>query len=144
MDLKFFNNMSKTKVICLVLFVLFVGSLAFCLLNRKNLINTQLLKERTMSESFANSQAKFTMYYVDWCPHCVSTKPHFKNLMNNKELKNLPVKVSMVNCEENPKEAERAGVESYPTIKLEKNNKMEDYPGERTVKGMLNWLKKKL
>ena len=87
------------------------------------------------------------MYYVDWCPHCVSTKPHFKSLMdqhNNSKIGGKTVRIEMVDCEKNPEKAEAAGVEGYPTIKLENNGSTQNYEGERTKKGFLSWLKSKL
>ena len=42
------------------------------------------------------------LFYVDWCPHCVSTKPEWEKLvnkMNNTNIKGHNVKVNACNAE---------------------------------------------
>ena len=58
--------------------------------------------------------------------------------MNNyKTINGKTIIYEKIDCEECPDTAEKAGVESYPTIKL--NDKI--YEGERTVEGFLTFLK---
>ena len=142
------KDLSMVGKVCAILFIVFILTLAYCLYNRKNLIDIQNSKEESsITESFnSNTEAKMTMYYVDWCPHCVSTKPHFQKLMahNNENINGKVLKVAMVNCEKNPELAEAAGVEGYPTIQLELNAKRHNYDGERTEAGFMSYIKNML
>lgn len=59
-------------------------------------------------DSFAQclSEKGVTMYGTDWCPHCKNQKANF-----GKSFK----LVDYVNCDKQPSECRRAGVEGYPT-----------------------------
>ena len=142
------KDATLTSKVCVVLFILFVVTFVYCLYNRKNLVQLQSVKEAMdIKESFnQNNEAVMTMYYVDWCPHCVSTKPHFKQLMNhnNENINGKVLKIKMVNCEKYPKLAEAAGVEGYPTIQLMLNGKRHTYEGERTKTGFMGYIKNML
>ena len=142
-NLDMFKNMTLLKKICIGLFILFVISLVYCLWNRKNLLMIQNNKEK-LAEQFNTDNIKFTMYYVNWCPHCVNTKPHFKKILGDKKINGKNVHITMVDCEKNPELAEQANVESYPTIKFSNNGEEVDYNGERTEQGFMSWLKEKL
>lgn len=78
-----------------------------------------------------DADSNFVMYYADWCGHCKTTKPEFKKLMdayNGKKINGKSVKIEMVNSDVEPERVKAAGVEGYPTIKLD--GKM--YSGGRT------------
>lgn len=125
--------------ICIVLFVVFLIVLGYTILNKDDLINIQETKQKNIREYYSNNTSSFTMYYADWCPHCVDTKPHFKKLMDS-TWKNK-VSINMVDCEKDKKTAEAEGIEGFPTIKFVKNNKQVMYEGERTYSGFNTFLK---
>ena len=70
--------------ICIGLFVLFLIVLGYTVINKDELINIQEKGEKNIREYYSNSKPSFTMYYAEWCPHCVDAKPHFIKLMNSK------------------------------------------------------------
>ena len=86
------------------------------------------------------------LFYVDWCPHCVSTKPEWaklQNKMNNKKVNGKNVQVKAVNCEGSKVEEEAAkdnNINGFPTIKLLKNNETVDYNGERNAEAMADFV----
>ena len=82
------------------------------------------------------------MYYVNWCPHCVNTKPEFWKLMNSLERKN--VNTRMIDCEKNYKMCEESGIEGYPTFLLNRNGEVHTYEGERTTVQFLEYLREML
>jgi len=45
-----------------------------------------------------NSRGTFTMYYADWCPHCVKVKPLFKDFMGDGRVmvNGVPIGIKMV------------------------------------------------
>ena len=129
------------------LFILFCIFLVYCLINKQNLIEVQEEKENQVNEYYKNSlPAEFNMYYVNWCPHCQTAKPEFKNLMNKSSGKfnGSPIKFNMIDCEKNPDIAEKEGVEGYPTFILKNNGQSDNYQGERTLNGFESFLNEQL
>ena len=94
-----------------------------------------------------NKEVVLVLFYVDWCPHCVSTKPEWSNLvnnLNNKEVNGVNVKVNACNAEGSAAEKEFASennVQGYPTIKLITNNEAVEYNGARTALEMENFVR---
>jgi thiol-disulfide isomerase/thioredoxin len=89
---------------------------------------------RSSYEPFASGNAKFTMYYVDWCGHCKQAKPDFTEFMKKSPLtiNGKSVDIAMVNPEKTPQAAAGKPVKGYPTILLEKSSgEIVEYPGER-------------
>ena len=66
----------------------------------------------------------FVLIYVDWCPHCKTIKPDWKNLVNNHnntKVNGKNVQVVSVNAEGSEVEREVANdlnAKGYPTIKV--------------------------
>lgn len=94
-----------------------------------------------------DNEVVLVLFYVDWCPHCVSTKPEWSNLvnnLNNKEVNGVNVKVNACNAEGSAAEKEFASennVQGYPTIKLIKNNEVVEYNGARNALEMENFVR---
>ena len=142
-NLNTLKNMTLFKKISIVLFIIFIISLGYCLWNRKQLVNIQNNKEK-IAEQFNTDNIRLTMYYVDWCPHCVEAKPHFEKLVGNKTILGKNVNIEMVDCEKEVEKAAKANIKTYPTIKLNNNGNVIDYKGERNERGIMSWLKRQL
>jgi thiol-disulfide isomerase/thioredoxin len=102
-------------------------------------------------EGFQNDIAgaadTFTLYYAEWCPHCKTVKPEFKEWSKNGFVtaagKN--VKVRMVEQSENPEEVASKGIKGFPTFLLETaNGKKVEFQGERNADGYLKFLEEQL
>jgi len=76
-----------------------------------------------------NKNITFTLYYVDWCPHCKSIKPDWDKLEKDNDLKHITI--TKVNCEENEAIVQEKNIEGFPTILLNNNGKEEAYNGGR-------------
>jgi thiol-disulfide isomerase/thioredoxin len=144
-----FQALTPGMKLTIVLVSIFSLILVYCMFNRNNLLNTQEEKEvNVFSENFNSntSNAVFTMYYADWCPHCQAAKPEFKKMMkyNNKKFGNKTLELVMVDCEKNPELAEKEGVEGYPTFIYKEGDKKEVYSGERNEMGFIEYLKEKI
>ncbi len=103
------------------------------------------------SEGFTNDIAgaadTFTLYYAEWCPHCKTVKPAFKEWAKNGFVtaagKN--VKVRMVEQGENPEEISAKGVKGFPTFLLETaSGKRVEFQGDRTPENYLKFLEEQL
>lgn len=123
-----FDNMVK------LFFFVFILFLVYSLYNRGNL-------KKYIKEDFSSNTHNFKMYFVDWCPHCINAKPHFENLKKHKRINNHKIKYYMIDCEKNPKSAEKANITGYPTLIL---NDKKIYEGERTYSKFLDFLNKNI
>ena len=89
----------------------------------------------------------FTLYYVDWCPHCKSVKPMFEDFAKNGfvTIAGKNVKVRTVECEKQSKEAEGKPIKGYPTFLLETaEGKTVEYQGDRGPEAWLKFLNEEL
>jgi thiol-disulfide isomerase/thioredoxin len=93
------------------------------------------------------NQLVLVLFYVDWCPHCVSTKPEWQNLvnkLNNKQVNGHNIKVQACNAEGTATEkafASENSVQGYPTIKLLKENDVVEYNGARNAEALEEFIK---
>lgn len=115
-------------VVVLAIFVI-VGRFAYNYLRKKN-------QNQFKDVANANRQNKEVLVYffhVDWCPHCKTAKPEwnmFSRKLDGKEVNGYKLKCVDVNCTDETSEVshfvEEFNIESYPTIKMVKdNNKIE-------------------
>jgi thiol-disulfide isomerase/thioredoxin len=98
-------------------------------------------------EGFDTGKNKFTMYYVDWCPHCQHAKPDFEALRDASpvDVNGQLVEVDMVNPEKNPELTKGKPIKGYPTILLTKSTgDIVEYEGSRDKEGYMSFLKNNL
>jgi thiol-disulfide isomerase/thioredoxin len=86
------------------------------------------------------SDATFYMFGVDWCPHCVSTKPEFEKLGSTQTIGGKTVQFVYVNPEKNPEAAKGFDIDGYPTLILQTGGFQKKYSGPRTSDGFLQFL----
>jgi len=92
-----------------------------------------------------DNMAKLKLFYADWCGYCKQFKPIFHGKL--KELiisNNIPVKLEMIDCDENKELARKYEVTSYPTLILEVNNVPFKYEKSREPEEIIKFLKEKL
>lgn len=70
------------------------------------------------------------LFYTEWCPHCKTTLPKWLDYKQGFDQKKHSVSFREVECDANVTEAERYGVDSYPTIILVVNEKRYIYDSE--------------
>lgn len=87
------------------------------------------------------ADATFYMFGVDWCPHCVSTKPEFEALGSTATIGGKTVHCVYVNPEKEPEKAKGFEIDGYPTLVLQKaDGSLKKYDGPRTQAGFLEFL----
>jgi len=92
-----------------------------------------------------SSDATFYMFGVDWCPHCVSTKPEFAALGPTQTIGGKTVQCVLVDPEKEPEKAKGFEIDGYPTLLLQKSDgSTTKYAGPRTTDGFLEFLKKSI
>ena len=105
------------------------------------------LYNRDVIQGFiGSSNDTFTMYYVDWCPHCKTAKPIFTDFMGSGTVtvNGKPVKCMMVNAETNPEAVKDLNVKGYPSFLLSKGGKIIEFNGPRTADGFMDFLKQNI
>lgn len=74
--------------------------------------------------------AELYMFKTDWCPHCKRALPIFESLnkeYDHKLVNGHRVLFRVVDCEQEPKLADKFKIEGYPTIKLVKGDQVIEY-----------------
>tara|TARA_Y200000002_G_C22494223_1_gene584330 strand:- start:14 stop:541 length:528 start_codon:yes stop_codon:yes gene_type:complete len=115
--------------------------------NNKNVLENfesqpAMLNNITEKPNPKHNELVIVLFYVDWCPHCVSTKPEWEKLvnnMNNTEVNGNKVVVSACNAEGSELEqnfAKENNVQGFPTIKVIKENDVVEYNGARNAEAL--------
>jgi len=73
-------------------------------------------------------------FYAPWCGHCKNLAPTWGKL--GTELKSTSIKVAKVDCTTNAETCQSLGVGGYPTIKIFKDGKPNDYNGGRDLESL--------
>jgi thiol-disulfide isomerase/thioredoxin len=98
---------------------------------------TKYLNLKSQEKSFdkiimtgGNNKEKATLYLfkAEWCPHCISFKPTWENLIKNFESK---VNFVMYDSEKNASECKENKIEGYPTLILKTKSKAIEFVGHR-------------
>jgi thiol-disulfide isomerase/thioredoxin len=107
-----------------------------------SLYNRNVIQGFVSGSLSGSSEPVFTMYYVDWCPHCKSVKPIFTDFMGSGtvQVNGKPVKCTMVNAETNPDAVKGLNIKGYPSFLLNKGGNMIEFNGERTADGFMSFL----
>lgn len=94
---------------------------------------------------------KFMIFHANWCGHCNKAMDDFEKLQGifggNKgiTLNKKNVKVELVDVDQNKELAAKYGVNSFPTLKLVKeDSNVEEYSGDRSWQHMTEWISDQL
>jgi protein disulfide-isomerase-like protein len=79
------------------------------------------------------------LFYAPWCGHCQALKPEWEKVEERYQA-NDKVEVKKVNCDEEPEEAKKHGVNGYPTIILFKGGKRTVYEDERNAEAIESFI----
>lgn len=93
-----------------------------------------------------NSRGTFTLYYADWCPHCKTIKPVFKDFMGNGVVNvgGVPVAAKMVEEKQIQKGVDPP-IQGYPSLLYsDAAGKIVEFDGPRTPDGFLQFLKQQV
>ncbi len=142
---------NNTLIVCVLVIVLIVIAVFYLIRNNRMVkegfeSEPMELNNLTEKPNPKGGDVVIVLFYVDWCPHCVSTKPEWNKLvnkMNNQKVNGNNVNVVACNAEGSTAEKEFANennIEGYPTIKLIKENDVVDYNGARNVEALEDFI----
>ena len=101
--------------------------------------------QNNIREDFQSEPATFKLFYADWCGHCKRFKPTFENeLPQVIRSRGLGCKLVAINADEQPDLVRRYNVKGFPTMILEKNGRLIEYNGDRTVSDIERFISKNL
>lgn len=152
---------SKKMMVGILVFVIFIVVIFWWMRRRKsstifddvaNALNrTGTISADPDAQSAANSSGKeATIYFfhADWCPHCKKAEPEwnaFKTANDKKQTNGYIIRCTSVDCtdaeESSAKQMiNRFGVDSYPTIKMDKDNTTIDYDSKVTLSSLTSFV----
>jgi protein disulfide-isomerase-like protein len=79
----------------------------------------------------------FVDFFAPWCPHCVHLKPTW--LLLAQQSKNV-MNIATIDCTQQGEACNAYGIRGFPTLKLLKNGKAEDYWGSRDLDGLTRFV----
>jgi thiol-disulfide isomerase/thioredoxin len=84
---------------------------------------------------------RMILYYAPWCPHCKEMMPEWEKFVQQATEAKLPMTFEKVDSDEKPEVVKSKGIQGFPTIRVEKDGKEQDYDGARTAAAMLKFAK---
>ena len=87
--------------------------------------------------------AELYLFKTDWCPHCKKAIPLFESLEHeyiNKLVNGYRILFNVVDCEQEPKMADKFKIEGYPTIKLIKDDQIIEYDAKPDRENLIHFL----
>ena len=103
----------------------------------------RLLNPMRLMENMDNPEKKCVLFKMNGCPHCETLEPKWEKA---KEKNNTNIKMSEVEQSEDgaKEQIDALGIKGFPTIKYFDGDESETYDGERTVNGILSFLRSKI
>ena len=101
-------------------------------------------KETKISRIGDTKNPILSLYYANWCPHCVKFKPIWAELQKIVKREGLNLNFKDINAETEPDKIQKAGIQGYPTIKLYKGGVNVEYTGPRKLDSLLLFIKNKM
>ena len=145
------NFSNKSQIfLTLIILLLFIGlsiylyySIFIPIFNRDGQLNKEFNSKQTSKD---NKKEIIIMYfYTEWCPYCKKAKPElekFRSYINNynKGVEEYQVTLISVDCDKDAKTANKYKISGYPTIKLIKDNKINDFDARPSKESLVEFL----
>lgn len=80
-------------------------------------------------------------FYAPWCHHCKEFLPEFESAAKTLGVLNSTVLLAKIDATKEAKLSSRYDIKGYPTLKYFKKNSHQDYKGDRSAIGIVNWVK---
>jgi thiol-disulfide isomerase/thioredoxin len=137
------------KVVAIIIIVLLIVLFAYYTYKQYADKNTSFHanRENIPKDQNSNKTCSLMLFYVDWCPHCKTSKPEWDKLKeeyDGKMINGYTVNFVEHNCTTETAEItqliDKYTIEGYPTIKLVKDNQIIEYDAKPTKSTMEQFL----
>lgn len=150
---KFIGNdnmefMSKNKVSLLMGFVITIIFILVATFGYDNYVKPILDKSYVPNKEFikedGNNNIVVYFFYTTWCPYCKKARIEWDKFKKEIEENNLlqqtfNITFKEIDCDKNSDLAKKFNVEGYPTIKMEKNNKIFNYDAKPSASHLMEF-----
>ena len=106
--------------------------------------NVAVLDPSNFDEFIGAQSFTIVEFYAPWCGHCKSLEPEWAAAAGKTLQLNPPVRLAKVDADAHRELGEKYGVSGFPTIKIFKDGKPEEYEGPREAKGIVKFVKEAL
>tara|TARA_Y100000385_G_C12648359_1_gene448400 strand:- start:38 stop:547 length:510 start_codon:yes stop_codon:yes gene_type:complete len=143
---------SKSQLfLTLIITLLFIGlsiylyyNIYIPIFNKNHQLNKEFIDKQTTSDG--KKEIIIIYFYTEWCPYCKKAKPEWQKFEDyiknyNKSDEEHKVTLISVDCDKDTKTANKYKINGYPTIKLIKDEKVNDFdarPSKDTLVQFLN------
>lgn len=130
-----------------ILIFIIISVLAYQYYAKKDTPQQQQFKDIANSDR-RDKEVNIIFFYVDWCPHCKTSKPEwnsFKNDYDGQTINGYIVKCMDINCtqDNDPKIVnyiQEFQIDGYPTIKLVNGDTKVDFQARVTKKNLESFM----
>jgi len=130
-----------------ILIFIIISVLAYQYYAKKDTPQQQQFKDIANSDR-RDKEVNIIFFYVDWCPHCKTSKPEwnsFKNDYDGQNINGYIVKCMDINCtqDNDPKIVnyiQEFQIDGYPTIKLVNGDTKVDFQARVTKKNLESFM----
>ena len=98
------------------------------------------LKNSKVQTGGSENKVNLILFKAEWCGHCQNFKPTWESLQKN--LNN--VNFVTYDADSNENEMQKYNVEGFPTIMLEKDQKLIEFNKERNIGNILEFVNENL
>jgi len=91
----------------------------------------------------SSEDAVIMFFYTEWCPHCKKAKPIWGKLKedyNQKVINNTKLSFKEIDCDKEEEMANKYNIEGYPTIKLQKGNKIIEFDAKPEESSLIKFI----
>ena len=95
----------------------------------------------------SQDEAVIMFFYTDWCPHCKKAKPvwgKIKEDYDQKVINNTKLTFKEFDCDKQEEIANKYNIEGYPTIKLQRGNKIIEYDAKPEESALIKFIETSL
>lgn len=112
----------------------------------KPLLNKDYIPNKEFISDTGNNKVNIYFFYTTWCPYCKKARPEWEEFTKNVEkdnllMENFDINFIEVDAEKDTSLAKDFKIDSYPAIKLFRNDKIYNYDAKPNSNHLMDFLK---